>query len=341
MTSLHVPKSRINKNTVAKLFHDGWTYASIAKHVGIHSGYVHIILRDLGFLEAPACRLSDQVQQIIRLRYQEGYSVQDLQSEFSASRYDVRSALGRKLKSAADVNHERACRIRPEVTESQKQVLLGTLLGDGSISRNENRGYHVRVNHGLKQYGYADHKRRILDVGKLHIFKSYEKTYSKGVPMCTFYYKNIRTSEWLEKLVLVNGKKTVNQKWLDELTIEGIAYWFLDDGHSSFSTSKWVSIGFATMGFNHKENVLLQKKLCSMGYKTYLYGNVKNRAGEKSGTGYRLRLSSMCSDAFLKAVQPYIWPIECMRYKLKLTDKAHHPDKIMSPEYHMYKLLSD
>jgi hypothetical protein len=53
--------------------------------------------------------------------------------------------------------------------EDQEQVVLGSYLGDGSISNHGLNRYRLRVVHGDKQIGYCHLKSEILNCSVSHI----------------------------------------------------------------------------------------------------------------------------------------------------------------------------
>ena len=47
---------------------------------------------------------------------------------------------------------------RLKLTESQKEVLIGILLGDATLeTQNNGRTYRIKIEHSLKQKAYAEH----------------------------------------------------------------------------------------------------------------------------------------------------------------------------------------
>ncbi|MGI0058196.1 MAG: hypothetical protein ACREBJ_00375, partial [Nitrosotalea sp.] len=56
------------------------------------------------------------------------------------------------------------------------------------------------------------------------------------------------------RLCFRDGKKFVSNKWIKEIDVPAIAYWFMDDGSSSFdiTNNKTVMVRFASQSFSKR-----------------------------------------------------------------------------------------
>lgn len=287
------------KSQVIDAYNNNIPQAQIARDLGIHKGYVHNILRLNGLLSCAPCRLSPDNMDVVKKLYSDGHSAQEIQDKLNISRYDVRQALDNKARHYSDSNHIRAVRLSPVITEQQKQLCIGTLLGDGSIGRNTNRGYYVQIAHSAKQRDYIEHKAKILGV-KTHDYKN--SGFSK-LPLVTCWFKNAAFSKYIEEVILRSGKKFINEKWMKDLGPEGIAYWFMDDGSSSV-----YSAHFHTQGFLLEENQILQAKLETYGVHTTLHKT-------NDGHGHFIYVRSSGREILYDMIEPFIIP--SMKYKMK------------------------
>lgn len=262
-----------------------------------------------------------EVQNKVRELYKSGMSLREVGVELNISRFNVEKVLGFKMRAHSDSNHMVGVRKSKELTDQQKQLLLGSLLGDASISPNDNRGYYVRETHGPKQDGYAQYKSQILGGGKVHRYlvkSSKMVSVSDNYYASTYVFKNAKASKYLEPLVLVDGKKKVNERWTKELTREGVAYWFMDDGSSSYNgNTSCVNLAFHTNGFLLEEVQLLNDMMLRFGYETTIQSSPSVH-----GNGNIITMKQSTIDQFISDMTPYVWPIECMRYKLKTKEMA-------------------
>jgi hypothetical protein len=109
------------------------------------------------------------------------------------------------------------------------------------------------------------------------------------------------------------GKKKVNPKWVNMLTLEGIAYWFMDDGSSSWRVKgKSSFVRFSTQSYNRHEVGLLIGKLRSYGLDARLQYSAY-------GKGFGIGIPVRGSQRFFHLIKRYVWPIRCMHYKIKLS----------------------
>ncbi|BAS58336.1 hypothetical protein LBWT_43000 [Leptolyngbya boryana IAM M-101] len=68
-----------------------------------------------------------------------------------------------------------------------------------------------------------------------------------------------------------SGKKTVTQDWLNQVTSEGLAWWYMDDGSLSITSTNSPSIRLHTQRFSIEENQLLVAWLNDWGYAAKLH----------------------------------------------------------------------
>jgi len=145
----------------------------------------------------------------------------------------------------------------PEISHTQQQILLGSLLGDASVqivpSKRKSWKYapkgaraRVRFVHSSKQLTFLRWKYNIL---KEHvntgpkIFKS--KGFSKRVAR---FNTKCNMFEQI-KVVIRNHKKTPNKAWFQKIEDLGLAVWFMDDGSCNRNT-----IHLHTEGYTLQEN---------------------------------------------------------------------------------------
>jgi hypothetical protein len=204
----------------------------------------------------------------------------------------------------------------PKFNQTQKNIIVGTLLGDSTLQRG-NSG--VKPLHTLKFEQKADNN-SYLDsiyskledfcgsspqfyVTKSGIVKSYWfKTY--GLRAFDFYanqFYNIDEKTGKRKKVV---PKLIH-RWLNP---ESLAYWFMDDG-SRHGKSGYI---LHTQGFTLREN---EKLADALGKRFKFEVNIHKDNNKKTGKkGYRLYITVNSRDKFTEIVSPYIVP--CFYYKL-------------------------
>jgi LAGLIDADG DNA endonuclease family len=181
---------------------------------------------------------------------------------------------------------------------AQKAILIGSLLGDGTLRRQGNRlNALLEVNHAYKHKAYVDWKWKhfneyVLSPPKARKGKGTRIAYrftTRSLPLFTAYY------EWL----YINGRKCIpNDLKLDPLSL---AVWFMDDG-----TKIRSAFYLNTQQFSLKEQEFLRDLLL----KTFGLKSALNR----DKTYFRIRITTESTLKMQRIIEPYIIP--CMRYKL-------------------------
>ena len=128
--------------------------------------------------------------------------------------------------------------MKSKITKESRNLLIGMLLGDGTISNN----YVFKIAHCAEQKDYLEWK--IKQLGEAGIrnngIKSYIKTkgFNTGVPV---YYTQLNIIPFIKVLrrVMYKEKKIIgNRKLLNRLDAKGIAIWYMDDGHINIRKTK-------------------------------------------------------------------------------------------------------
>lgn len=204
-------------------------------------------------------------------------------------------------------NEIEKCKSTLRLSEEQKEVLIGILLGDATLeTQNGGRTYRLKIEHSLKQKAYAE-----------HLYKLFNDW--------------ARTKPWERKVTLPNGKTYTNivfstlshsslrfyahqfyrgrvkvvprlvERWL---TPKAVAYWFMDDGSIKSKQSKGVI--FNTHGYQKHEIKRLIEVLLE---KFHLEAKLRSQK-----EGYQIYVSGKSYDNFTKLVLPHILPE--MTYKI-------------------------
>jgi len=186
------------------------------------------------------------------------------------------------------------------------QFMLGSILGDGCISRLEDkRSSRIGFGHGLKQKDYIQWKLDFLKKynlapEKLGSYTSYSSRYKSGE--CTslvFKSKSHKYFNDFRRDYYPNDKKQVDNQSLMQLDAFGLAIWYMDDGCICKR-----SYQIYTNGFTLPEIVFLQNLL-------KVNFNIDTTV-DKNRTLY-IRTSSKTH--FENLIKPYIIP--SMTYKLR------------------------
>ena len=128
--------------------------------------------------------------------------------------------------------------MKSKITKESRNLLIGMLLGDGTISNNN----VFKIAHSESQRDYLEWKvKQLKEAGiRNNGIKSYIKTkgYTTGVPV---YYTQLNIIPFIKVLrkVFYKEKKILgNRKLLNRLDAKGIAIWYMDDGHINIRKTK-------------------------------------------------------------------------------------------------------
>jgi len=204
-------------------------------------------------------------------------------------------------KPACDIQiGDKVMALQRDLSYIQRQVLLGTLLGDGSIS---NSGYEIRISHSEKQKGYVALFEHIFD--NVHITKS-SSISGHGARMIRLSMCNKELFKEFCDLCCSNGKKKVTTEWAEKLGPIAFAFWYMDDGSIMNEHRLNQHAMLHTLGKTPEEVSILQEALQRFGMSSTLKTNKKGQQA--------IRIDTPSSEVFFSFVAPFFAP--SMKYKL-------------------------
>jgi len=180
------------------------------------------------------------------------------------------------------------------LNEDQKQIIYGSILGDGYIKKCKTSPY-LRLRHGLEQKDYCVWKKEIL-----HNISSSVNEDKNCCEINTASLSDLSNLYYHDGL-LKNKKCTIPSDVINRLDILGLAIWYLDDGNFSGSYSKWgkgKSIIYCSKFINRSQMMPFFDKIglkCSLTEKGFVF-NAEN------------------TDKMHSLICKYV--PECMQYKL-------------------------
>lgn len=209
-----------------------------------------------------------------------------------------------KLKKGEIVYH-----LTKKLDFVRQQIILGTLLGDGSIywgDGKKNCGFGGV--HSIKQTKYVDLKIKLLG-NLINECKGTKGGYTNSKPNRRFNSViNKHLSDFIKDRCVLNGKKIITKKWVEQLSPIAFAIWYMDDGNLIKGNGKQrYTAGLATNAYSVDEVKLLQSSLLR-------YGITSNIQNSKTSKGNRMLITTNGSDIFFNVIAPYVIPD--MNYKL-------------------------
>lgn len=195
------------------------------------------------------------------------------------------------------------------LSRTEKQVLLGGILGDGSVKKYKNyktARYAFRHSEIQSEYFYwkARELKNLASENSTHV----QERNSAGNRMLRFQTLALPSIESIYLVTTENNEKSIRREWLNKLDPLGLAVWWMDDGSLIGNTTKGV---FCTDSFSYEEQVILQRYLAEEWDIEVRIKPVKGREGHN-----RLHLTSVRElKKLLRVIIPVI-PVESMLYKV-------------------------
>lgn len=200
------------------------------------------------------------------------------------------------------------------ITQIQKSIIIGSLLGDGCIEKNA-LDCCFSEQHTQYQYDYLVWKAKMLDTPVYTINRNFGLVFRIRFPS-NIYWTQFR-QEWYP-----NGIKIVPKSVLTNLDELALTVWYLDDGDkmNDQNPNNQLNAGrISTAGFTYKDNLLLIRALQkNFGITVKL---LKEKNNKRNKSYYRLYFGSRTGafDKLMNIVkrQFELYQIpDCMRYKL-------------------------
>lgn len=150
----------------------------------------------------------------------------------------------RKL-GVAEIKGDRkyVARYRIALTDEVKQILLGSMLGDGSISHHQN-GYYFSNRHSIKQEEYVLWKAKKLNFIITAKPVYYNDKATGGEYVRVFSYKHPEVSAMRPLWYDDAGLKFVPAAIVKNINILGLAGWYMDDGFRARRQSLFATCSF-------------------------------------------------------------------------------------------------
>lgn len=183
------------------------------------------------------------------------------------------------------------------LSEDQMKLILGSLMGDGSMRYVSDHNASFRLGHGKKQRDYLEWKQSMLSPFANKIGKTGAGSGFDTIPM-----RQLATIR--DAVYAGDGRKHVTEELLSQMDERSFAAWYLDDGNFSGSYRRWGN-GKATIcvkGLATEDRELVADRCAELGF------------GRPTLSGVNLLFSGERTRKFQEAIAPYVHP--SMEYKL-------------------------
>jgi len=210
-----------------------------------------------------------------------------------------------------------------DLTEEQKQIIVGTLLGDGFIQKRGN-SYRLKLKHSQGQLRYMlwklDRLQPFFDL-EPHI----ETSICRGKHQKSCYAYSLAQKDLVTFHSLfydITGRKIITPDLIDYLTPLSIAVWYMDDG----SIESNGRIRIYSNSFSKEENEVLSRLL----QEKFDISLIPHSKFEKKYNRYYWYLLGKkdSSKKFIDLVYSHIVP--SMQYKVSNTRNDYTPENAVA-----------
>lgn len=186
----------------------------------------------------------------------------------------------------------------------QRGLLVGMLLGAGK--RNQN---NFLIQHSIEQENYILYKKEVLELITQKPV-SLRRVHYQGKDCLSIEPKQIPLIRVLVQKLYPAGTQKISRKFLNLLTLPGMAIWFMDKGAKSFK-KKNGKIHALEVTFNTYLSQIENEVIVT--YFSEVWGFQWGLS--KSKNIYRLRMGTQAGKQFLSVIRPYVHP--SMLYKVE------------------------
>lgn len=205
--------------------------------------------------------------------------------------------------------------MKTKFTKESRNLLIGLLLGDGTISNNN----VFKLSHCEAQREYLEWKIKQLNEMAIRNngIKSYTSVCGFNIGKTVLYTQLniIPFIKVLRRAVYYEGKKTFSRKLLNRLDTRGIAIWYMDDGHINIRKDKGRPCGFYIKISTCKPQEQVQtiidyfKEVWDIHFYMFHEGRQQDSYSICCGTKEGLK--------FISLVKPYVEQVPSMLYKIQ------------------------
>lgn len=207
-----------------------------------------------------------------------------------------------------------ARKISKKLNKSQKSLLLGLLIGDGTITNHPD----FKIDHSGDQEEFLQWKGSLLDTEglKRSELKEYIQKigYNVGSRVVRIRVGTNMTIKALRRSIY-KPNKTITRNWLNWFTERELAIWYMDDGCINVNTSKQRTSIQHTIKIATCTDIETTETIIKYFMERW---NIKFRPFSEGKETFSIASSSE-SDCFnfVKLVKPYIEQVPSLLYKIR------------------------
>lgn len=200
------------------------------------------------------------------------------------------------------------------LSQEQKQLILGSLLGDGYCDRIQQ---NIKFGQCKKQKEYLEYKYSFFN--KDDVSQIYQRNYKEGYISYSFTFLNKKHKydtlySYIGKYLYSNaGRKKICPSYLNNLTSLGLAFWWMDDGSLCNSKgNRWGKL--CTECFNYEEHILIKKYFKDK-------WNIDVKITKEKDKYYYINFNATALRKLISIIYKHVLEVPCMVYKIDMNYK--------------------
>ena len=192
-----------------------------------------------------------------------------------------------------------------KLSNFQREIIVGTILGDGHMETNNGITYRLKIEHSIKQKEYTDWLYQGLESWVLkEPCEKKKAVFGKVFTNVWFNTVSHVALRYYGKVFYRDKVKTIPINIAKLLTPISLAVWFMDDGSIKSKFHKTLLIN--TQSFPKNKLEFLQKAISQkFQINSYL---------RKQKEGFQIEFRGQDAINFAKTIEPYL--ISSMKYKI-------------------------
>ena len=219
--------------------------------------------------------------------------------------YKIKNLRGKYL-----INYKKKLKL----TLIQKDILIGTLLGDATIVKQKSINFNIKFEQKIANQDYINFLYEIFEpyVGTPPRVRNIKDNKTKSRQSIWFRtYRHIDFKFYYDLFYIKDSKTLLKKKRVPKnihkfLTARALAYWFMDDGTKYKNSNNIYSYYLSTQGFFLEDQKILVKAL-KINFDIMV--NI-----HKDRSKYKLYILAISKKKFIKLIKEFIHP--CFLYKL-------------------------
>lgn len=212
------------------------------------------------------------------------------------------------------------------VTDTQREVLIGTILGDGSIVR-RGRSTHIEWSNKEEHLEYVNYRIKMLE----GLAYRNPNIFTSGYNTRMIRAKTVASEDIRELIEECFENRNLNDNIIKYVTPLALAMLYMDDGSLKMYKTKYAA-NIAICSMSDEDVKILTKAFNNLGINVVAYVSKTN------GKPYnRLRINYSDAKKFFELIREYV--PECMQYKLPEVHRNHFNSVEQIPAHKGYKFI--